>query len=149
MNLVRHVNGKTILSVSSPVTQTAEAVKQLIEYVSGKPCDDLPAVFALANGAQLTRSSKSDSYYVTTPTACSCPGRTYHPGQPCKHMKALLRGEAPKMTEAQAYQARQRGLRAKSKAGSYIPEPEGARRLARPPEDREPFRPVMPEAEVA
>lgn len=124
--------GKTILA--TPLTQSAEAVKQLIEFVIGEPCRELPTTFTLANGAQLTKSNKGDAYYVTTPTACSCPARTYHPDQPCKHMVALLASNSK--DQARAYQARQRELRARAKAGSSLPEPqESSKRLARPPED--------------
>ncbi len=73
------MNEKTILSVASPLTKSAEAVKQLIEYETGQPCEELPATYALANGAQLTRSKKGDVFYVTTPTNCSCPA--------CKHQR--------------------------------------------------------------
>jgi hypothetical protein len=114
--------GKEVL-VASPLTQRAEAVKQLIEFVTAKPCEELPANFALSNGAQLTKSSKGDVFYMTTPTACSCPGFTYRGS--CKHMTALKCGGT--RSQAQAYQARQRELRAK--AGRSLPEtcikPEG------------------------
>jgi hypothetical protein len=119
----------------SPLTQSAEAVKALIEFVTGKPCEELPANFALSNGAQLTKSSKGDVFYVTTPTACSCPGFTYRGS--CKHVTTLRSSNSldGSRSQAQAYQARQRELRAKARAGS-LPEPIGpARRLARPPED--------------
>jgi hypothetical protein len=123
---------KILFEGKSPLTQSAEAVKQLIEFVTVKPCEALPANFALSNGAQLTRSSKGDVFYVTTPKACSCPGFTYRGS--CKHMTALKSGTS--RSQAQAYQARQRELRAKAKAGGSLPEPTGpARRLARPPED--------------
>jgi hypothetical protein len=123
---------KTILEIASPLTQSVEAVKQLIEFVTCKPCNEPPATFALANGAQLTKSSKGDVFYVTTPTACSCPGFSYRGS--CKHVTALKSGGS--RSQAQAYQARQRELRAKAKAGRSLPEPTGpARRLARPPED--------------
>jgi len=100
------MNGRTILAIAAPLTQDVAAVKQLIEFVTGKPCAELPATFALANGAQLTRSSKGDVFYMTTPTACSCPARAYNPGQACKHMKGNSR-EASR-AQARAYQARQR-----------------------------------------
>ncbi|MBP7067864.1 MAG: hypothetical protein KBB04_06265 [Methanothrix sp.] len=35
----------------------------------------------------LVLSNKKDAYYVVTPTGCSCPAATYHPGQPCKHSR--------------------------------------------------------------
>jgi len=60
----------------------------LIEFATGKPRVELPPTFALANGAQLTRRIKGDVFYVTTPTACSCPARA------CKHMRALLSGNS-------------------------------------------------------
>jgi hypothetical protein len=74
----------------SPLTQSAEAVKQLIEYVTGKSCNKLPATFALANGSQLAMSSKGDVFYMTTPTACSCPGFIYRGS--CKHITAVRSG---------------------------------------------------------
>jgi hypothetical protein len=123
---------KTLFEGKSPLTQSAEAVKALIEFVTNEPCEELPANFALSNGAQLTKSSKGDVFYVTTPTACSCPGFTYRGS--CKHVTALKSGGS--RSQAQAYQARQRELRAKAKAGRSLPEPTGpARRLARPSED--------------
>ena len=54
---------RNLLEGLSPLTQSAEAVKQLIEYVTGKPCEEQPAIFKLADGAQLTKSSKGDAYY--------------------------------------------------------------------------------------
>ena len=113
------MSGKNILSVASSLTQSAEAVKQLIEFITVKPCKEMPANFALANGAQLTKSSKGDVFYMTTPTACSCPGFAYRGS--CRHITALRSSkdvEASK-SQAQAYQARQRELEAK--AGS-LPE---------------------------
>jgi hypothetical protein len=116
------MSNKTILSVASPLTQSADAVKQLIEFVTGKPCEEMPANFALANGAQLTKSSKGDVFYVTTPTTCSCPGFTYRGS--CKHVIALKSGNSvnASRSQAQAYQARQRELKAKAKAGGSLPE---------------------------
>jgi hypothetical protein len=84
------MNAKTILAVANPLTQSAEAVKQLIEFVTWKPFEELPANFTLSNGAQLTKSSKGDVFYMTTPTACSCPGFTYRGS--CKHVTALKSG---------------------------------------------------------
>jgi len=112
------MSGKTILAIACPLTQEAAAVKQLIKFVTGKTCKELPATFALAKGVQLTKSKKGEVFYVTTPTACSCPARTYHPGQACKHMKALLARNS--RAQARAYQARQRELRGKSGAVESI-----------------------------
>jgi hypothetical protein len=128
---------KNLYEGKSPLTQSAEAVKQLIEFATGKPCNELPAAFALADGAQLTKSSKGDVFYMTTPKACSCPGFTYLGS--CKHVTALKSGSNSvdgSRSQAQAYQARQRELRAKAKAGGSLPEPTGpARRLVIPPKD--------------
>jgi hypothetical protein len=80
------MNGKTILS--SPVTQTAAAVKQLITYQNhGQEPAEMPAFCRLSADLVLVRNNKGDAYYVTTPKSCSCPAATYHPGQPCKHAR--------------------------------------------------------------
>jgi hypothetical protein len=120
----------------SPLTQSAEAVKALIEFVTTEPCEELPANFALSNGAQLTKSCKGDVFYMTTLTACSCPGFTYRGS--CKHVTTLRSGNSVdgSRSQSQAYQARQRELRAKAKAGGSLPKPTGpARRLIIPPKD--------------
>jgi hypothetical protein len=48
------------------LTQDSKAVKSLIEFITCKPCKELPTIFALANGAQLTKSRNGDAYYTTT-----------------------------------------------------------------------------------
>jgi hypothetical protein len=48
----------------------------IIESITGKPCEKMPATFSPANGPELTKSSKRDVYYPTMSTACSCPGFT-------------------------------------------------------------------------
>jgi hypothetical protein len=68
-------------------TQTCDAVKGLIEFVTGTKCGELPAVVELPHGWQLTRSSKGDCYYMTSARECSCPGFYYR--QSCKHVEAL------------------------------------------------------------
>jgi len=99
-------SNEPILAVASLLTQEAAAVKQLIEFVTGKPCRELPATFALANGARLTRSRKGDVFYMTTPTACSCPARACNPGQACKRMNALNSREASR-AQPRTFQAGQ------------------------------------------
>jgi hypothetical protein len=96
------------------VTQSTEAVKALLAFV-GRASDPLPVFVELDGGVRLTKSKKGDAYYTTTPTDCSCKARTYNPGAPCKHMKALQAGNSVEASRAQAraYQARQRELRAK------------------------------------
>jgi hypothetical protein len=110
------MNGKTVLEPKLPATQTAESVKHLIEFVSGNPCQELPAVFKLTNGVQLTRSSKGDAYYVTSKQGCTCSGYTYR--RTCRHVTALEDG---KPSQAELYQRRQRELRAKATAGLIEP----------------------------
>ena len=94
-------------------TQSVESVKVMLEFLTGEQVRELPAVVRLANGVRLTKSSKGDCFYMTTPTNCSCPARTYHTGHECKHMKALLAGNSVDASRAQAraYQARQRAAR--------------------------------------
>jgi len=88
MNLVRHVSGKTILALASPLTQSAEAVKQLIAYQTyGREPAEMPPFYRLGCEMVLVKSSKGDAYYVTTPKTCSCPSAAYRPGQLCKHSR--------------------------------------------------------------
>jgi hypothetical protein len=68
-------------------TQTCDAVKCLIEFTTGAKCGELPAIFKLSHGWQLTRSSKGDCYYVSSKEACSCAGFYYR--RSCRHVKAL------------------------------------------------------------
>ena len=80
------MNGKTILS--SPVTQTAAAVRQLIIFQNrGQQPAEMPVFYRLSADLVLVRNNKGDAYYVTTPKSCSCPAATYNPGQPCKHAR--------------------------------------------------------------
>ena len=83
------MTGKLIYDGANPKTQSIDAVKSLLAYV-GRPSDPMPSFVELAGGVRLTRSKKGDAYYCTTPKECSCPARTFSPGTPCKHMKALL-----------------------------------------------------------
>lgn len=116
MNLVRHVNGKTILAVASPLTQSREAVKQFIAYTShGQEAAEMPPFYRLSAEMVLVQSNKGDVYYVTTPKNCSCPAATYRPGQSCKHQRKYF----PQLAKEVPAQ-----------------EPtEGPRRLSRPPKD--------------
>jgi hypothetical protein len=70
-------------------SQPIDAVKTMIEFFDGEPCEKKPRIVILANGWQLTKSSKGDCYYVTSARECSCPGFFYR--QSCKHVKALLK----------------------------------------------------------
>lgn len=102
-----------------PVTQESSAVKALIEFVTGEPCKELPAVFELADGAQLTRSNRGDVYYFTSLKACTCPGYQYRHA-PCKHMRCL-EGSKPAKSAAELYQEKQRARRAEAKRGLSEP----------------------------
>jgi len=82
------MSGKTILEVASPVTQSREAVAQLIAYFNhGQAPAEMPAFFRLTVDMVLVRSNKGDVYYVVTPKSCSCPSATYRPGKTCKHRR--------------------------------------------------------------
>lgn len=82
------MNGKTIYEPSSPVTQTAAAVKSLITFHNhGQEPKEMPAFFRLTAEMVLVRSNKGDVYYIVTPKSCSCPSSTYRPGSPCKHQR--------------------------------------------------------------
>jgi hypothetical protein len=79
------VLNKTLLA--SPVTQSREAVKQLIAYHNhGKKPQEIPDFYRLSSEMALVLNNKKDAYYVTTPKTCSCPAATYHHG-PCKHQR--------------------------------------------------------------
>lgn len=105
--------GKLVYDGANPKTQSIDAVKSLLAFV-GRASDPMPIFVELKGGVRLTKSSKGDCYYTTTPTGCSCKARTYNPGTPCKHMKTLQAGNSVEASRAQAkaYQARQRELRA-------------------------------------
>jgi hypothetical protein len=82
------MSGKTILEVTSPVTQTKEAVAQLIAYFNhGHEPAEMPAFYRLTADMVLVRSNKGDAYYVVTPKSCSCSSATYRPNQACKHQR--------------------------------------------------------------
>jgi hypothetical protein len=67
-------------------TQSVEAIVELLKYL-GQPVEPLPEIVKLADGAQLTKSSRGDCFYYTSPKGCTCPGFFYRHN--CKHMKAL------------------------------------------------------------
>jgi hypothetical protein len=58
------------------ISQKVESVVELLNFL-GKPIDPLPEIVKLADGAQLTKSSKGDCYYHTSPEGCTCPGFYY------------------------------------------------------------------------
>ena len=109
---------------NGPVTQNTDSVKTLLTYM-GRSSDPMPIFVELKGNVRLTRSKKGDCYYTTTSTDCSCKARTFNPGTPCKHMKALQAGNSVEASRAQAkaYQAKQRALREQAK-GSSLPKPQ-------------------------
>ena len=79
---------KTLVKTESPVTQTVEAVQQLIAYFNhGQTPEEMPSFYRLSLDMVLVRSNKGDCFYVTTPKSCSCPASVYNPGKPCKHSR--------------------------------------------------------------
>jgi hypothetical protein len=82
------MNGKNILEGrTGPITQAVESVKALLQWKK-IASDPLPADVSMDNGRLvLVLSNKKDVYYTVTPSRCSCPSATYHPGQPCKHVR--------------------------------------------------------------
>jgi len=72
---------------TGPITQSVDAVKALLTWKK-IASDPLPADLSMDNGRLvLVLSNKKDVYYTVTPSRCSCPSATYHPGQPCKHQR--------------------------------------------------------------
>ena len=85
---MNELSGKNLLEGRpGPITQSVEAVKVLLAWKK-IASDPLPADVSMDNGRLvLVLSNKKDVYYIVTPTKCSCPAATYHPGQPCKHQR--------------------------------------------------------------
>ena len=78
------MNGK--INLSSPVTQTAAAVKQLIAYQNhGQEPEEMPAFYRLTRDMVLVLGNKKDAYYTCTAAKCSCPGNQFRHN--CKHMR--------------------------------------------------------------
>ncbi len=120
------------LVISSPVTQSREAVEQLIAYFNhGQQPEEMPSFYRLDGELVLVRSNKGDAYYVTTPKSCSCPASVYNPGKPCKHSRKYF-PQPQKSSEAE---------------GEAILEAHHntAKRLARPSEDIRASLPGWPE----
>ena len=74
------------MSNKNASTQSSESVAKLLNFL-GKPENPLPAIVPLADGLQLTKSSKGDVYYCTSQEFCTCPG--FHYRRTCRHIKAL------------------------------------------------------------
>ena len=121
--------------VSSPVTQSREAVEQLIRYHNhGQQPVEMPDFYRLTGEMVLVLNNKKDAYYVTTPHSCSCPAATYHPGKPCKHSRKYF--PQPKKSREELEAEGEAILEAHHNA---------VKRLARPPEDLRASLPGWPE----
>ena len=77
--------GRILLDSVSPVTQSIEAVIELLNCL-GRPTDPLPEIVDLGK-VKLVRSNKGDVFYCVTAKGCSCPGAIYRPGSSCKHQR--------------------------------------------------------------
>ena len=114
---------KTLLDSVSPITQSIDAVKSLLSYV-GRAGDPLPTFLELpGQRCVLVLSNKKDVYYTVTPKACSCPGATYRPGQPCKHQRKYFPTPSKDLEELEA------------ESDATIASMNGPKKLARPPLD--------------
>jgi len=81
--------GKTLINIEKPQTQTVDSVKALLAW-KGRASDPLPSFIEMGKGDNrlvLILSNKKDCFYVTTARECSCPARSWHPGQRCKHQR--------------------------------------------------------------
>jgi SWIM zinc finger len=142
---------RAIFENSTPITQSVEAVKQLIAYLNnGQEAEELPLFQKMSDKLVLVLNSKKDAFYVTTPDACSCPSFIYR-GGPCKHQRKYFgeskhRGQSIAETLDEhdrnlwkmpaSYRRMVRAVREDAKAEplEFIP--------------RESFKPVLPDEEA-
>jgi len=88
------MSGKIVIETENPKTQSAEAVKALLDY-AGHPSEPLPTDVSLGNGRLvLVLSSKKDVYYTCTKEKCSCPSAAFRPWERCKHQKKYFPSDA-------------------------------------------------------
>jgi hypothetical protein len=128
------MSSKVVYESESPKTQSIEAVKALMDW-RNIVANSLPAEVNLGSTV-LVLSQKKDAYYTVTAKGCSCPAATYRPGEPCKHRARLFpdgqparaalpcsasRSSSGQESPAQAYQRKQRELRALAKASLAEP----------------------------
>jgi len=123
------------LVIANPVTQTRDAVQQLIAYFNhGQQPEEMPSFYRLDGEMVLVLNNKKDAYYVTTPKTCSCPASVYNPGKPCKHSRKYF--PQPKKSREELEAEGEAILEAHHNT---------AKRLARPPEDIRASLPGWPE----
>ena len=118
------MSGKNLLEGrTGPISQSVASVKALLQWKK-IASDPLPADVSLDNGRLvLVLSNKKDVFYTVTPSRCSCPAATYHPGQPCKHARKYFPGPQKSREELEA------------EGDSILAAQNGPRRLAKPPEE--------------
>ena len=96
------MQSNTILNIESPVTQSIDAIKALLQW-KGRAADPLPQFVEMGKEESrlvLVLSNKRDAYYTTTAAKCSCPAAHYHRG-PCKHQRKYFpQPEATKVLSA-------------------------------------------------
>jgi len=123
------------LVIANPVTQTRDAMQQLIAYFNhGQQPEEMPSFYRLDGEMVLVLNNKKDAYYVTTPKTCSCPASVYNPGKPCKHSRKYF--PQPKKSREELEAEGEAILEAHHNT---------AKRLARPPEDIRASLPGWPE----
>jgi hypothetical protein len=83
---VKVMTNRVLIVKLTPITQSVNSVVELLNFL-GRPSNPLPESVELADGLQLTKSSKCDVYYCTAQEFCTCPG--FHYRRTCKHVKAL------------------------------------------------------------
>ena len=96
------MNGKTLVQIESPKTQSIDGVKALLSW-KGRSSNPLPQFVELGKEESrmvLVLSNKKDAYYCVTSRACSCPANTWHPGHQCKHQRRYFPQEAAKTVSA-------------------------------------------------
>lgn len=109
--------GKVLVEVPNPLTQDTKAVVALLKCL-GRAYSPLPDAVKLPDMA-LVLSSKKDVFYTVTARDCSCPARTYHPGQACKHMKRFFPGTSEKPAPSKVEEAKVKVAEARHEARQH------------------------------
>lgn len=107
--------GKLLIEIKNPVTQTIDSVRALAKFLG--ITEELPRIIPLANGSQLTLSSKKDCYYFTSPDGCTCPAGIHH--KLCYHRRDLIQATREDMKKSEPRLARMIKA-AKDNAGSKL-----------------------------
>ena len=109
---------RVLVATTAPVTQTVEAVVELLRYI-GRPSQPLPETVQLP-GILLLLRNKKDAFYATTAQSCSCPSSMYRPGQACKHRRKYFPAQKPQQAARAATQSDSDSIRPEAKwAGGF------------------------------